>query len=315
MLKIVIFCFSFIIFCFSTEIKPKFIIKTKAFVSDFVFDDPYIYIGNNEGSIEVFNLVNFKKVDEIQLERILSAKQELVYPKIISIDKYKNKLLFSSTTLKGYTNVWLYENFKLSKIISKKDKLFIKELKIINNENFLFATLANEVIKYNIKDSYKAYTSHLEQSSFSDMDINNNNTKAVVSSESGRVTLFDVENGKKLKEYESLNVDNVYKLAFEKNNIITAGKDRRVGVYLHDKEDYYIKSNFLVYCVALSPSGEIGVYSKGEENILQTFNVYTKKEQYELKGHFTVPTNIKFINEKQLFSSGDEKKLFYWLLP
>lgn len=300
---------------YSLEIKPTFQIKTKGFVTDFIFDNPYVYVGNDVGSIEVFDLLTLKKVDEIQIEKFLTTKQKWIYPKIISLDKFENKMLFLTTSTHGFTNIWLYENFKLTKIISNKDKLSIKEVKILDNDNYLFATIANEVIKYNTHDSYKVYKSHLEQSSFSDMSLNEDKTKAIVASESGRVTLFDIKSGKKLREYESLNVDNVYKIDFKQNNIITAGKDRRVGVYLNNQEEYYIKSNFLVYSVALSPDGKTGIYSSGFDSDLQTFNLYTKKKEHTLVGHFAVPTNIKFISKKQIFSSSDEKKLFYWILP
>jgi WD40 repeat protein len=72
------------------------------------------------------------------------------------------------------------------------------------------------------------------------------------------------------------------------------------------------KSDFLVYSVGLNPNGDTGVYSSGEENHLQVFDIKTKKNLNRLIGHNSLPTNIKFFNEKELFSSGNENKIFYW---
>ncbi|MEA1892056.1 MAG: hypothetical protein U9N33_05015 [Campylobacterota bacterium] len=76
----------------------------------------------------------------------------------------------------------------------------------------------------------------------------------------------------------------------------------------------YIQSDFLVYCVALSPSAKIGIYTSNEQNHLQLFNPKTKKLGDTLVGHKTAVNQIKFINEKELFSSDGRRDIFYWKL-
>lgn len=82
-----------------------------------------------------------------------------------------------------------------------------------------------------------------------------------------------------------------------------------------EEEAYYIKSDFLVYCVGLSPSGEVGVYSDGEENELQIFDTYTKQLKDRLVGHKAIVNQIKFVNENMLISSDQGHDIFFWKIP
>jgi WD40 repeat protein len=95
---------------------------------------------------------------------------------------------------------------------------------------------------------------------------------------------------------------------------VTAGQDRRVGVYTNTQEPYHIKSDFLVFCVGISPSGKIGVYSSGEENSLQLFNTETKIKDKLLVGHKGIINQIKFINENELFTSSRDNYVLQWKL-
>lgn len=301
-------------FSFSQKIKPFFIIKTKAFVMDFVIDKSFMYIANDEGSVEIFDFKTLKMINEIILPKLFTTRQEYVSAKIISVDRFKNKTLLVSTSLSGFRNVWLHDGITLKQIISEKDKLAIRKARFIEEDSFIFGTLGHEVISYKLKDSYIAYKKHLEKSYLSDMQISKDKSKVITASESGRVTVFDIKSAKVLNTYESLNVDKIYNVAYSKGVILTAGQDRRVGVYQSKKEAYYLKSNFMVYTAALSPSARLGIYSSTEEGNLQVFDIKTKKKMDILLGHTSSPTKISFVNEKELFSSGNEKKIFYWKL-
>lgn len=296
---------------FAKDIKPVFVLETRALVYDFVLDGKNLYASNEMGTIEVFDLFKQKKIDEIILSSLF-AKNKKARPKIISVDRLNGKTLFVSTTLKGFREVWLHDGKDLKQIIKEEDKLSIRKARFINDEKFIFGTVGHEVVLYDTSDNYKAYTKHVEQSAFSDMMLSEDKKTMVSSSESGRVSLLDVETGDVIEKFESQNVDNIYKLSYKNGTIVTAGQDRRVAVYQKNKKPYYIKSDFLVYSVGLNTSGEIAAYSSGEENYLQVFNVKTQKMLNRLVGHKSVPTNIRFFNEKELFSSGDENKIFYW---
>lgn len=298
----------------SKIIKASYIINTKEIVSDFVFNNKYLFIANIKGSIEIFDFQSKKMINEIifPLEKTLKGKN--VRSKILSIDELNNKLLIVRASIKPYREVWLYENRILKKIISLEDKLSIKEARFVSSEKIILSSLGNELMSYDLNESYMSYKRQIEESYFNDMELSEDKKTLVSASESGIVSLIDVKSGDVLKTFSSENVDNIYKLAYVKGTIITAGKDRRVGVYQKNEKAYHLKSNFFIYCVALSPSALTGVYTKDEDSNLEVFSLKSKKSLYTLEGHFAVVDNIKFINEYELFSSGAEKKIFYWKL-
>lgn len=297
---------------YAKDIQPIFTLQTKSLVYDFVVDGVKLYVANDMGSIEVFDLFTQKKIDEIILPTMQTQQGKRVPPKIISVDRNNGKTIFVSTTLKGYREVWVHDGFRLKKIIKQEDKLSVRKVKFIDDDRFIVGTIGHEMVMYDTNDSFKVYKKHVEQSTFSDVMLSEDKKTMISSSESGRVSLLAVDSGKVLKVYESQNVDNIYKISYKNGTILTAGQDRRVGVYPKEGSPYYIQSDFLVYSVGLNPSATVGVYSSGEEHLLQVFDIKTKKKLNRLVGHKSVPTNIKFFNEKELFSSGDENRVFYW---
>jgi WD40 repeat protein len=101
----------------------------------------------------------------------------------------------------------------------------------------------------------------------------------------------------------------------KKNIFITAGQDRRCAIYnLDEKISYYLEASFLIYSAALSPSASLGAYASDEENNVTVFNVNTKKDLYKLLQNKATLTNILFINENEIFVSGDDEKINYYKL-
>ena len=299
---------------FSREISPAFTFQSRGLVNDFVIDDGKLYVANDEGSVEVFDVVLQKRVAEISIMPNKSVVDGWVNAKILSVDRFEGKTLIVSTADNGYRNVWLHDGFKLKQLISKKDKLSIKEARFIDSNNFIFGTLGYDMVSYTLNDSYSNFSKQIEQSAFSDMVMSEDKKNMVTASESGQVMLLESKNGELLKKFKPQNLDNIYKLAYKNGTIITAGQDRRVGVYPKNAKPYYLKSNFLVYCVGLSPSGKLGVYSSNEESDLQLFDVQTGKKTHLLKGQNSIPSTIKFFSEDGFFSAGYGNTIYYWHL-
>jgi WD40 repeat protein len=297
---------------FARDIKPTFVLKSKGFVNDFVIDGIYLYVAHDEGSVEVFDLSSRKLVGEIFIKPTYDQLGQKIVSKVLSVDRFKNKTLMVTTTFSGYRNIWIHDGKELKQIINTDKKMTIKEANFIDSENMVFGTLGYDLIKYTLKDNYTTYKKHPEQSFFSDMQMSSDKKSFASSSESGKVTITDTKSGKLIKEYDSLNVDNVYKVAYRNGHIITAGKDRRVGVYPKDEKPYYIRSDFLVYCVGISLDGKTGIYSSGEDNNLQLFDIKSGNKTHKLIGHDAVPSTIKFFDENGLFSAGYENNIYYW---
>lgn len=296
------------------DIKPAFILKSNGFVNDMTIDGINLYVANDEGSVEVFDILKRELVKEIFIEPSVTAQGKTVPANILSVDRLNGKTLIVSSTVNMYRNIWIHDGVKLKHVIKLKNKMMVKKARFIDEDNFMFGTVDYDLIKYTTKDNYSVYKSQVEQSSFSDMAISSDKKTMITASESGVVTLSDIKSGKILKKFSSLNVDNIYKIAYKNGNIITAGQDRRVGIYLKSGKEYYIKSDFLVYSVGLSPDGKTAVYSSGEDNNLQIFDLETGVKGDRLVGHDAVPSTIKFFDEKGFFSAGYENSVYYWYL-
>jgi len=257
------------------EITPLFRLETSGLVSDFVLDGNRLYAATDSGSVDIFDLKSRKVIDRIVLDLVPTAKGDKVPARIYSIDRYQGKTLMVSRGATGYRNVWIHQGYRLEKIIDEKKKLFPKKARFIDDDRILFATFGSDIILYERRENYEAYHSHVSDSTLGDIALDSGKRKMVVSDECGTVRVIDVESSNTEASYNRENLDNIYKVAYRKGVILTAGQDRKVGVYLPDGKSYHIKSDFLVYCVALSPSGKTGIYSDGVDHDLQIFDTYS----------------------------------------
>ena len=283
-------------------------------VNDFVIEKNIIYIANDAGTVDIFDLKTQKIINQIVLDPITSSRRQLLTPNILSVDCLNGKVLMVSTGVEAYKNVWIYENHQLKKIIGEDKKSTVKEARFIDDERIMLGSFSSEIILHDTSESYNLYKRHVTQSTLGDITLSEDKSKVIMSDESGEIRVLDVKTSETLKVYSSQNVDNVYHVAYAKGVIITAGQDRRVAVYQEGEKDYHIKSDFLVYCVGITPSGKTGVYSSGEQSDLQLFNTKTKQKMDRLVGHQGIVGQIKFINEKELFSNERSRYVYYWRL-
>lgn len=305
--------FSLLLFSLSAkEISPAKIFKSSGFVNDFVVNADRLYVGNDAGIVDVFDIKSTKIIEQIALPPLTSSMNKIIPADILSVDYINKKLLILSVGKDSYRNVWIYENYMLKKIVGEEKKLTIKEARFVNDEQIIFSTIGSDIILYDISEKYNLYNRHVSHSTMGDIMLNMTKDKMIMADESGEVKILDIQSSNIEKSYSSQNVDNIYKVAYANGTIITAGQDRRVGVYQNGQKPYYIKSDFLVFCVGISPSANTAVYSSGEENDLQLFNPKTKENYSRLVGHKSVVNQIKFINEKELFSSSRDNYIFYW---
>lgn len=299
---------------FAKDIRPFTTYKSVGFVNDFVVNGSRLFVANDEGIVDIFDIKSAKIINQISLPPLISSLKQIVPADILSVDYLNGKLLILSVGNNSYRNVWIYKDNKLRQIIDERKKLVIKKAKFISDEKIIFATMGSDVILYDIKELYTPYNTHISSSTMGDIALSQDKKEMAVSDESGAVNIIDTKTSKVLKNYSSQNVDNVYKVAYSNGVVVTAGQDRRVGIYQNSQKPYYIKSDFIVFCVGLSPSGNIGVYSDGEDNTLQLFDTKTKTKNDRLLGHKSLVNNITFINENELFSSSRGNSIYHWKL-
>jgi len=301
-------------FVYAKDIHPSFSLHTKGFISDFVIEGEYLYVATDLGSVDIFDLNTKEIIEQIVLDPMISTKGKSIPASISSVDVFRSKVLIVSRSLNNYREVWIYENYELKKIVDSKQKRLIQEARFVDENTIIFASIDGDISLYDIGERSSVYTQHISDSRLSDMVLSKDKTKIFTADESGEVKVFEIDTAKQHDKIPAKNLDNIFHLAHNNGVTITGGQDRRVAVYQEGEKSYYIKSDFLVYCVGLSPSGEIGVYSDGEENDLQIFDTYTKQKKDRLVGHKRIIRKIHFISEDRLISSDQGQDIFFWKL-
>ncbi len=299
---------------YAKDVFPTYKLRSVGFVNDFVVEANYLYAANDMGTIDIFDLKSKKIINQIVLPPITSQLNKLLIANIMSVDALNGKVLIVSVGKNSFRNVWLYENYELKNIINEDKKLSIKEARFLSDGQIIFATLGSDVILHDTYEKYNIYKTQISHSTLGDMMLSEDKSEIVTADESGAIKLIDAKSSKIKSTYASQNVDNIFHVAYSNGVILTAGQDRRMAVYQNGVKDYHIKSDFLIYCVGLSPSAKTGIYTSNEDHHLQLFDPATKLHGNRLIGHDKPVNQIKFINEKELFTSQGRRDIFYWKL-
>jgi len=295
------------------NVKPKFFFKTTGAVQSIVLENEKLYAGTTNGTVEVFDLKTQSKIQTIKIPDIKDFMGDIIPSKIYSIDILKEKLLIVSQGMKGYRNLFIYENEKLDKVLGIDKKMFIKKAKFVSSESILIGLLSNRVGLFDIINKKQVYLKQVSQSSFSDFMLNEDKSKFATTDESGRVRVLNVADGMQINEPKALNLDKVYQLDFKNGLILTAGQDRKAVVY-NKQLSYSLNFDFLLYSCALSPEAERGAVAYNEENKILIFDIKTQEYLYNLSAQEATLTQILFINKNELYISSESKTINYYKL-
>lgn len=315
---ITIFVFLFLIFntspTFTQTISPHLEIKTSGAITDFFIEDDKAILSTDAGTIETYNLNTGVKINFIQLPEMKDFMGDPVPTKVYSIDKFSEKLLIVTQGHHGFRDIYILNGEERLKLIdSDLDKMLVKKARFINENQILLGTMSNELILFNIEKREILYTLSISPYTFSDFTLSEDKQFAFSSDESGIVHKINIQQGKVTEEFSGNNVDNVYKLYYKNGTIITAGQDRRVGIYQTSiDQKYYVQKDFLIYCVSLNKVGNLGAFTADEENNITLFDLNLKSEISSLKGHESVVTKIEFVDENILLSSSEDGYLMIW---
>ena len=300
---------------FAKDLTPNYSLKTSGGVTDLVLKNENLYVATTESSVDIFNINTKEKINSIKVPKIKDFMKDTIEARIYSIDVLENNILILSQGESGGRNIDIYKDGKLNKIIEDKDRLFIAYAKYIDENHIVYALLSNQIYLYDIKNKKVVNEVQISQSKFSNFKLNEDKSKIVVADESGSLTLLNTKDLNPIKRFDTLNLDNVFQVDMKKDIFITAGQDRRCAIYsLDERISYYKEGSFLIYSVALSPSGKLAAFASDEENNVTIFNTTTKENLYKLTQNKTTLTNILFINENEIFVSSDDEKINYYKL-
>ena len=296
-------------------IKPKYTYQVNGNTTDLIYLNQHLWIATDMGIVEIFDTQKKQCIQKIIIPFYIDFMGDTVKPKIFDIDlnRSTNELSIVSQAEGGFSDVYIYSDGGLIKIINNKNRYMIKKAIFLNDSDLLLGLLSNEIVCFNINKKKVVYKTQISSYTFSDMCLSPKGGRIISSDESGRVNILSSKDGELILIHEGENLDNVYKIDYKGNCIATAGQDRRLGIYLfHPFSSYHIQSSFLIYAVALSPSGKKVAYLCDEDNDITILNTKTKTVLAKLVGHSALVNSMQFIGEHAMFSAADEPIVYYW---
>jgi len=296
------------------DVAPVSSLEINGTAKDMVLHNTTLDIATDMGHIEIYDITTNKKLQEVSIPDVKDFMGDIVPARVMSSDFIDNRyLLLSDSGKGGYSDLYIYEDDKLTKLLSAEDKVSIIKARFIDKDHILFGYLSNEVALFDIKSKKELYRTQLSESKFSDFALNEDKSKAVFSCESGELSVVDVKSGKVIKVLKGLNVDNVYKVDFKKDRVSAAGQDRRAAIYsVSSGKGDYIQGNFLIYATALSPSSNLVAFAMNEQNDIIIYDSYTKAKKFTLKGQKSTLNSIIFVDESKLYSASDDSSVMVW---
>ena len=309
----IFFCFLFG-FASGQEIHPFFKIKTSGAITDFVIHAKSVILSTDAGTIETYNVASGKQLDFIQLPLMKDFMGDPVPTKIFSIDLLGLKMLTVTQGNHGFRNLIIFENGQPEELINaEKDKMMIKKARWVHNNTIMLGLMSNDIVLFDVTKKQVLCEINISPYTFSDFSLTEDKQYAFTADESGIVHKIYINDCELIENYAGINVDNIYQIVYKNGIVITAGQDRRVGVYnTISGDDYYLQENFLVYSVALNSDGSIGAYSATEDNSISIFMTATRSETCVLVGHQSVITKMAFIDKRTLLTVADDHYLMIW---
>ncbi|RXK01660.1 hypothetical protein CRV02_07205 [Arcobacter sp. CECT 8989] len=295
------------------EVTPTYSLKATGAVQGIVYKDELLYTGTANGTVEIFDTKEKKIIKTINLPKIKDFMGDTIPAKVYSIDLIEDKILIVTQGMKGYRNLWIYENEELKKLIGIEKKFFIQKASFISDTRVVFALLSNQLGIFDIEKNEVTVLTQVSQSSFSHFALNENRSKLITTDESGVIRVLKTSDLVVEKRLKALNLDRVYQLDFKKGKVLTAGQDRK-AVFYDSFSSYALNFDFLLYSCALSKNAKYGAIAYNEENEILVFNTSSKKYLYKLIGQDATLTQILFISDKEIFASSDSQTINFWRL-
>jgi WD40 repeat protein len=191
--------------------------------------------------------------------------------------------------------------------------MMITKARWIDQNTILLGLMSNDIILFDVGQKQVICELSISPYTFSDFSLTADKQFVFTADESGIVHKIKVSNCTIEHDFSGINVDNIYQIVTNNGIVITAGQDRRVGVYnAITGNNYFLQKDFLVYSVGLNADGSIGAYSATEDNKISIFKTANRDESFVLSGHESVVTKMAFFDDNTFISVGDDQFLMIW---
>ncbi len=311
MKKILFLLIGIILFAFTT-ISPTKKITFDYYISKVTFNKNFLIAGLENGDIYIKDFKTLKTIYKITLPKIHDFMGDIIPMPIYSLDISKdNKLLILAEDENAKRTLFIYNlnNKKLQKIFTL-NQTFMKA-KFIDNENIILAKLSDEITLFNLKSKKFIYNSQIDSYVFSTFCLNNKKDKIAIGDESGNIKIANTLTGKKIKTIIGFNKDKTLSLDYQKNEIINASSDKRIGIYNENGNTLLtLEAKFLPYAAALSPNLNTFAIQYDEKNNIMVYSKY-KKPLFLLHGHKMPLNGMKYLNNDEILSFSPSEILIW----
>lgn len=309
---------SVMLFAAPEVVKPHATIEVEGNVVEIVVKGEKLYAATDAGKMEVYDWKSRKLLSEVKFKKIHDFMGDEIEPKVfgVDVDRSGNRVLLLVQDEGGERILYIRESGKTERLLDKKAHISMREVRFVDDDHLLIATMSDELILFEISTKKELYRNKLSLSVFSDFQLNEDHTKVASTCESGIVYIVDVKSGKVLKKLEGGNKDNVFKVDYKNRSVLACGQDRKAVLYRLPSGSMTIyETDFLVYAGALNKDASLSAFSLNEKNDIGIFDNSTKEMKYRLTGQNSTLNTIIFINDKELISSSDDNKILIWRLP
>ena len=308
-MRIYVFLAVFAALLFGGDIKPHKSVSLDSPAIDISYNSKALYISTSKG--DILEIDKNKKPKKIaSLPQIPSQLGGMRHQKAFTLDVSKSGSVLYVGGEDGYLYTIGGGAFKKTQF---KTQAVIKKVSAISDTTVLIGLVSSQVILYDTAKNKKIYEIQVSTSTFGDMATSEDGKTAAIATEAGAIHMLDVQSGKIKTVYKNVNLDNIYKTDYKNKTIITAGQDRKSTV-MTDGGAIKAKfdGEFLIYAVALSPSGARGAVAVNEQNDIAVFDIPSKTKIAVAKGHTATLNKILFLNENEFVSAADENKIIFW---
>jgi len=300
---------------YAKTLTPAKELKADGAVNDMIIRDGFLIVATDNGSVIRYSLNDLKAQKLLTLDKIKDFMGDDIADNLFSIDLIDGKYLINSDSGQGgFSKLMLMQNGKLTTIFSADDRLSIIKAKFIDSEHIIFTDVGSTLYYYDLKNRKMLYSKSVSGSKCSDFALNRDRTEIVIADESGVLRVLDIKSGKLIKEIKQ-HLDNVLKVAFEKNWITSGSQDRKAGYYnIKTAQKGFFKAPFWVYATGISPSEKYFAYATTADNTISIYNSDTMSKVYDLKGQKSVLSVIKFLDDNTIFSGSHDDTIMMWKL-
>lgn len=278
-----------------------------------------LYISTNSGEVEIYDLQTRKKIDSIKLPNITDLWGEVSAPRVFNTHTKDGKsLLIVSQDTADKSNLFIYKNGKLQKIDLGEKNGIIKNAFFVNENEILLSISSFEIIRYNIAQSEVVWSlkpKFLEAINEVFTDLRIKGDLAISSTEGWSLYLIDLASGEVKRILKGANFDYIYMLGTAKNVVLTAGRDKICGVYNLTNGDFRrIKTEFMIYAVAISGDSSRGAVSYNENGDILIFNTQTLAKITLLTGGNAPTSQVIFMDNSNVLAAFGNDSVLFWNL-